>query len=225
MPVYEYLCSECGPFTRMRAMAEYELPSDCPSCEASCAARPADRAALLGRLAADAAGACDQRTQRRRAAHALLDPRIARRRLHLLLGQILAPRQARQRRHQELSDQPAVDDLALSCTPCARAFSPRRTSVMDGAGQAATGCDGVAVDCDRLGRGEKRDQVGDFVGRDHAPCEIGSGQPTLDLVRGDALRLGLPFDELVRSFRCAYDRDARRPPRCRMVQARPQGSS
>ena len=35
MPVYEYLCPECGPFTQMRAMAEYELPSDCPSCEAS----------------------------------------------------------------------------------------------------------------------------------------------------------------------------------------------
>jgi putative FmdB family regulatory protein len=35
MPVYEYLCSECGPFTQMRAMAEYELPSDCPTCEAS----------------------------------------------------------------------------------------------------------------------------------------------------------------------------------------------
>jgi putative FmdB family regulatory protein len=35
MPVYEYLCSECGPFTQMRAMAEYELPSDCPKCEAS----------------------------------------------------------------------------------------------------------------------------------------------------------------------------------------------
>ncbi len=35
MPVYEYLCPECGPFTQMRAMADYELPSDCPSCEAS----------------------------------------------------------------------------------------------------------------------------------------------------------------------------------------------
>jgi putative FmdB family regulatory protein len=35
MPVYEYLCRECGPFTQVRAMAEYELPSDCPSCEAS----------------------------------------------------------------------------------------------------------------------------------------------------------------------------------------------
>lgn len=35
MPVYEYLCSECGPFTQMRAMSEYELPSQCPNCKAS----------------------------------------------------------------------------------------------------------------------------------------------------------------------------------------------
>jgi len=35
MPVYEYLCRDCGPFTRMRSISEYELPSDCPKCEAS----------------------------------------------------------------------------------------------------------------------------------------------------------------------------------------------
>jgi putative FmdB family regulatory protein len=35
MPVYEYLCRDCGPFTRMRSMSEYELPSDCPKCVAS----------------------------------------------------------------------------------------------------------------------------------------------------------------------------------------------
>jgi putative FmdB family regulatory protein len=32
MPVYEYMCDNCGPFTRLRSMAEYELPSDCPGC-------------------------------------------------------------------------------------------------------------------------------------------------------------------------------------------------
>ena len=32
MPVYEYVCKNCGPFTRTRAMAEYDLPSDCPQC-------------------------------------------------------------------------------------------------------------------------------------------------------------------------------------------------
>ncbi|MGZ5829089.1 MAG: FmdB family zinc ribbon protein [Xanthobacteraceae bacterium] len=32
MPVYEYMCEECGPFTAMRPMAEYEKPCTCPSC-------------------------------------------------------------------------------------------------------------------------------------------------------------------------------------------------
>jgi putative FmdB family regulatory protein len=32
MPVYEYLCDACGPFTDMRPMAECELPSACPDC-------------------------------------------------------------------------------------------------------------------------------------------------------------------------------------------------
>jgi putative FmdB family regulatory protein len=35
MPVYEYLCDRCGPFTQMRPMAEYELPSECPDCAAA----------------------------------------------------------------------------------------------------------------------------------------------------------------------------------------------
>jgi len=34
MPVYEYVCNTCGPFTRMRPMSEYDLPSDCPQCRA-----------------------------------------------------------------------------------------------------------------------------------------------------------------------------------------------
>ncbi len=35
MPIYEYLCSECGPFTAMRPMAECDLPSGCPICGTS----------------------------------------------------------------------------------------------------------------------------------------------------------------------------------------------
>jgi len=35
MPVYEYLCNDCGPFTDIRSMAECDLPQDCPHCEAS----------------------------------------------------------------------------------------------------------------------------------------------------------------------------------------------
>ena len=33
MPVYEYLCNDCGPFTDMRPMAECDAPQDCPQCE------------------------------------------------------------------------------------------------------------------------------------------------------------------------------------------------
>jgi putative FmdB family regulatory protein len=32
MPVYDYLCARCGPFTEMRPMAECDLPHDCPKC-------------------------------------------------------------------------------------------------------------------------------------------------------------------------------------------------
>lgn len=33
MPVYEYLCNDCGPFTDMRPMSECDDPQDCPRCE------------------------------------------------------------------------------------------------------------------------------------------------------------------------------------------------
>ena len=33
MPVYEYLCNDCGRFTDMRPMAECDDPQDCPQCE------------------------------------------------------------------------------------------------------------------------------------------------------------------------------------------------
>jgi putative FmdB family regulatory protein len=32
MPTYEYMCSDCGPFTQMRPMAESDLGSECPHC-------------------------------------------------------------------------------------------------------------------------------------------------------------------------------------------------
>lgn len=32
MPVYEYLCKNCGPFTNLRPMAECDEPDDCPDC-------------------------------------------------------------------------------------------------------------------------------------------------------------------------------------------------
>jgi putative FmdB family regulatory protein len=35
MPVYDYLCADCGPFTDMRPMAESDDPQSCPNCEES----------------------------------------------------------------------------------------------------------------------------------------------------------------------------------------------
>ncbi|HEY1944087.1 MAG TPA: zinc ribbon domain-containing protein [Roseiarcus sp.] len=32
MPVYDYLCDECGPFTEVRPMSEFDSPCECPSC-------------------------------------------------------------------------------------------------------------------------------------------------------------------------------------------------
>lgn len=51
MPVYDYLCEDCGPFTEMRPMSDYELPHDCPQCgrEAPRAFLTAPRLAGLSR--------------------------------------------------------------------------------------------------------------------------------------------------------------------------------
>ena len=32
MPLYDYLCTACGPFTEMMPMATYDAPLQCPSC-------------------------------------------------------------------------------------------------------------------------------------------------------------------------------------------------
>jgi putative FmdB family regulatory protein len=37
MPIYDYRCAECGPFTAMRPMARYREPCDCPVCDAPAA--------------------------------------------------------------------------------------------------------------------------------------------------------------------------------------------
>jgi putative FmdB family regulatory protein len=41
MPVYEYLCATCGPFTAIRPMAEFEQSQPCEHC-----GEPAPRALL-----------------------------------------------------------------------------------------------------------------------------------------------------------------------------------
>ncbi len=35
MPIYEYICQDCGPFTEMEKMARASEPMPCPSCERS----------------------------------------------------------------------------------------------------------------------------------------------------------------------------------------------
>lgn len=32
MPLYDYLCDRCGPFTEMRPMSDYDVPQECPAC-------------------------------------------------------------------------------------------------------------------------------------------------------------------------------------------------
>jgi putative FmdB family regulatory protein len=32
MPTYDYECADCGPFSEIRPMAEFELPQPCPDC-------------------------------------------------------------------------------------------------------------------------------------------------------------------------------------------------
>jgi putative FmdB family regulatory protein len=34
MPIYDYDCPSCGPFAVLRSMSEFELPHDCPNCNA-----------------------------------------------------------------------------------------------------------------------------------------------------------------------------------------------
>ncbi len=35
MPVYDYACAACGPFTVLRPMAQFQDPHDCPGCGAA----------------------------------------------------------------------------------------------------------------------------------------------------------------------------------------------
>jgi putative FmdB family regulatory protein len=32
MPTYEYECADCGPFTDIRPIAEFDQPQPCPDC-------------------------------------------------------------------------------------------------------------------------------------------------------------------------------------------------
>ncbi len=56
MPTYEYECADCGPFTDVRPMAEYDRPQPCPDCGAL-APRLLTCAAIGGGAAAPDSGA------------------------------------------------------------------------------------------------------------------------------------------------------------------------
>jgi putative FmdB family regulatory protein len=59
MPTYEYECADCGPFSEVRPMAEFDRPQPCPDC-----AKPAPRLLTLpsiGGGARDDAGAAPMR--------------------------------------------------------------------------------------------------------------------------------------------------------------------
>ena len=87
MPVYEYLCNDCGPFTDMRPMAECDDPQDCPQCESRIAARDPHRAGVLLHAVRQAESARHQRTQRQRAEDAWRIQGLARSGLRLLFEQ------------------------------------------------------------------------------------------------------------------------------------------
>jgi len=46
MPLYEFMCAECGPFTELRRLSECDMPMECPTC-----AVPASRMISVPRLA------------------------------------------------------------------------------------------------------------------------------------------------------------------------------
>lgn len=66
MPVYDYACETCGPFTVLRPMAQFKDPHDCPDCGGS-----SPRAFLTApNLAAMDAGRRKAHATNERSAHA-----------------------------------------------------------------------------------------------------------------------------------------------------------
>ena len=65
MPVYEYACEACGPFTALRPMAQFKDPHDCPDCGDAVRPRLPHRAADLAGMDAGpgAAHATNERSR------------------------------------------------------------------------------------------------------------------------------------------------------------------
>jgi putative FmdB family regulatory protein len=60
MPTYDYECADCGPFSDVRPMAEFDRPQPCPDCGVD-APRLLTAPALSGGAQAADAGAAPQR--------------------------------------------------------------------------------------------------------------------------------------------------------------------
>ena len=107
MPVYDYACEACGPFTVLRPMAQFKDPHDCPDCGSSCG-----RAFLTApNLASMDAGRRKAFATNERSAHAPRRSSATRSRLRLLFGHE-GPIESHGR--QELSERAALDDQPLT---------------------------------------------------------------------------------------------------------------
>ena len=66
MPVYDYLCNDCGPFTDIAADGGMRRAAELPEMREPIAPRHADGAELLLHALGQAQGLCHQRAQRQR---------------------------------------------------------------------------------------------------------------------------------------------------------------
>lgn len=48
MPIYDYACDACGPFTAMRPMAQFLAPCACPECGAGATRTALSAPAIVG---------------------------------------------------------------------------------------------------------------------------------------------------------------------------------
>jgi len=69
MPLYEYNCAECGPFTELRRLSECDMPAECPTC--------ADTAARMISVPRLAIMAKNNRTAWERNEKSAHEPRLA----------------------------------------------------------------------------------------------------------------------------------------------------
>ena len=113
MPVYEYLCNDCGPFTDMRPMAECDEPQDCPQCEVT-APRVILTAPAFFCMSSDKRKAHATNERSRNAPKTVAEYKASHGPgMWLLFDQAVAADQADEKRRKKLSHCAAVDDQPL----------------------------------------------------------------------------------------------------------------